>query len=118
MKLLVLVLNDESLMDEILLGLNTLGIKGATIIDSIGMGSVLGTRLPIYKSIEKYISIEKPNNKTMFTVVNDDELLHESVDFLKMKLDLQKPGTGFMFVLPVLEIYGTAQISENDGEVW
>ena len=41
MKLLILILNKVEKLEEILEGFIDIGISGATIIDSIGMGHVL-----------------------------------------------------------------------------
>ena len=114
MKLLVLVLNDEEKVDETLLNLSRIGVRGATVIDSIGMGGVLGVKIPFFRKIEGYVQIDKPDNKTIFTVIYDDAFLPSVVEMLKKTLNLEKPGTGLMFVVPILEVYGTAEIVKKD----
>lgn len=113
MKMLVLVLNEEGKVDDVLLSLSKVGVKGATVIDSVGMGSILGVKIPFFKNLDKYVQIQKPDNKTLFTVISDEKILHDAVNMLKEKLSLEKPGTGFMFVVPVLEVYGTSEIMEQ-----
>ena len=112
MKMLVAVLNDEKRLDEILLQLQELGIKGATVIDSIGMGGILGIKIPFIKT-HQLVQIHKPDNKTIFSVIDDEEILRKAVNMLKERLELGEPGTGFVFVLPVLEVHGTAEISDS-----
>lgn len=114
MKLLVLVLNDEDKVDEVLLNLTKAGVKGATVIDSVGMGGILGVKIPFFPKINNLVQISKPDNKTIFTVINNDSTLKEAVDMLRDTLQLEKPGTGFLFVLPVLEIYGTSGVMDKD----
>jgi nitrogen regulatory protein PII len=114
MKLLVLVLNDESKVDEVLLNLVKTGVKGATVIDSVGMGGILGVKIPFFPKFDNVVRINKPDNKTIFTVITDDEVLRKTVDMLKNTLQLEKPGTGFLFVVPVLEVCGTAQILNEE----
>jgi nitrogen regulatory protein P-II 1 len=114
MKLLVLVLNDESKVDEVLLNLVKTGVHGATVIDSVGMGAILGVRIPFFPKIDNLVRITKPDNKTIFTVITDDEVLRKTVDMLKTTLQLEKPGTGFLFAVPVSEVYGTAQIFNEE----
>ena len=41
MELLIAVINDVDLMDEVLAGFLEIGITGATVLDSEGMGRVL-----------------------------------------------------------------------------
>lgn len=114
MKLLVLVLNDEDKVDEVLLNLTKAGVKGATVIDSVGMGGILGVKIPFFPKLNNLVQISKPDNKTIFTVINNDSTLKEAVDMLRDTLQLEKPGTGFLFVLPVLEIYGTSGVMDKD----
>lgn len=114
MKMLILVLNDEDKVDEVLLLLSKAGVKGATVIDSVGMGGILGVKLPFFSRINNFVQIEKPDNKTIFTVIKDDEVLSQAVRVLKERLFIEKPGTGFMFVVPVLEAYGTCEIPKKD----
>lgn len=113
MKMLVLVLNDEYKVDEVLLSLYKIGVKGATVIDSVGMGGILGVRIPFFRNQDRsYIQIQKPDNKTIFTVIEDD-ILKQAVNTLREKLSLDRPGTGFMFVIPVFEACGTSVISDD-----
>ncbi len=106
MKMLFLILNDESKVDEILLNFQKIGIRGATVIDSIGMGGILGVKIPFMK--DQFVRIEKPDNKTIFSVIEDENILNQAISMLREKLQFEKPGTGFMFVVPVLEAYGMA----------
>ncbi len=112
MKLLVLILNDEALVDNVLLNYYKIGIKGATVIDSIGMGGILGVKIPFFKS-NQFVRIHKPDNKTILSVIDDENILKQAVTMLKKELLLEKPGTGLMFVVPVLEAYGTAKIIDD-----
>lgn len=114
MKLLVLVLNNEDKVDEVLLSLTKVGVKGATVIDSVGMGGILGVKIPFFPKISNLVQINKPDNKTIFTVINDDSILREAVEMLRNTLELDKPGTGILFVLPVLELYGTSEVIKKD----
>ena len=45
--------------------------------------------------------------KTIFTVIEDEEVLLKAVHTVKYILgDINKPGVGMMFTLPVGNIYG------------
>ena len=114
MKLLVIILNDVDKVDETLLNMLKVGIRGATVIESVGMGGILGVKIPFFRKIEGYVQIDKPDNKTIFTVIYDDEILKMVVELLKKTLNLEKPGTGFMFVVPVLEAFGNVEIINKD----
>lgn len=84
---------------------------GATTIDSQGMGKVLldhNVHIPMLASVRKLIDGRKPYNKTVFSIIRDEEKLRRIVDKIKDELDcFNEPGVGFMFVIPVLECYGS-----------
>ena len=64
MQLLIAVINDEERLDDILSGFLELGITGATIIDSEGMGHVLSHDIPIFaSSLSRVIILMPPNNE-------------------------------------------------------
>lgn len=48
MTLLVFICNRPEKLDEVLEGFVELGITGATIVDSIGMGRILSRKVPIF----------------------------------------------------------------------
>ncbi|MDD4088883.1 MAG: hypothetical protein PHS04_08515 [Tissierellia bacterium] len=106
---LVLILNDIYKLDEI----NELFYDeelGATSIDSQGMGKVLldhNINLPMLDSVKKLIDGRKPYSKLIFSVIKDREKLDVVIQKLRKELDyFEEPGTGFMFVMPVIEVYG------------
>lgn len=110
MNILFLVLNEVEYLDDILDVFVDVGVKGATILDSQGMGSALangGKDVPFFGSLRNLIDDARPYNKTIFTVIEDDELLEDAVKAVKDILgDMKKPGVGLMFTLPVGKIYG------------
>jgi nitrogen regulatory protein PII len=107
---LILILNDIYKLDTIHEVFYEEEI-GATTIDSQGMGKVLldhNINIPMLASVRKLIDGRKPYNKTIFSVIKDKEKLDNVVDKIKKELDyFKEPGIGFMFVVPVVESYGS-----------
>lgn len=107
---LILILNDIYKLDTIHEVFYEEEI-GATTIDSQGMGKVLldhNINIPMLASVRKLIDGRKPYNKTVFSVIYDKEKLDRVVDKIKKELDFfNEPGIGFMFVVPVIECYGS-----------
>ena len=50
--LMVVVLNKEEYLDEVLSGFVEIGIGGATILDSTGMGRILTQDIPIFAGLQ------------------------------------------------------------------
>lgn len=114
MDLLFIIINNEEDLEPILQGLLELGVRGATIIDSTGMGRTLCTKVPLFGGLRSLFQDCRPSNKTIFSVIQDKEKLKDAVNFIKEQINLDKPGTGFMFVLPVSEAYGFANMLETE----
>ncbi len=106
---LFLILNEVSKVDDILDIFFHLGL-GATVLDSEGMGKVLlehNIDVPIFSSIKKLIEGDKPYNKTIVSVIREEAILREAIDKINEELEyIQKPGVGFLFVVPVIECHG------------
>lgn len=111
MYVLFLVLNRTEYLDNILTEFVNINIKGATILDSQGMASALISHchddIPVIGSLRNFIDNCRPYNKTIFTVLEDDEMVEKAVEAInKVVEDLSKPGIGFMFTVPVGRVYG------------
>lgn len=107
---LFLVLNKEEYLEEILDTIFKLGVKGATILDSQGMGRVVGESDNLFGPIRKLIDGARPYNKTIFTVIEDEELLEEVVvEVEKILGDISNPGIGIMYTVPLGNVYGMAK---------
>ncbi len=108
MRLLVAVINDPEKVDEILSGFLELGITGATILSSEGMGSVLSHDIPIFAGLQTLISGSRPQNRMIFSVVPEEKV--DSVVALLQEIsgNLNAPATGILFTIPVDRVVGLA----------
>lgn len=108
MRLLVVVVHDPEKLDDILSGFLELGITGATVINSEGMGSVLSHDIPIFAGLQTLISGSRPLNRMILSVVTEDKV-RPAVDLLEEASgQLDEPATGIAFTLPVDEVFGLA----------
>ena len=109
MQLLVAVINQEDRLDDILSGFLELGITGATVIDSEGMGHVLSHDIPIFAGLQTLISRARPQNQTIFSVIDSDEKVEGAIALLQEICgDLDNPATGIVFTIPVTRVTGLA----------
>lgn len=111
MHVLFLVLNETEYLDDILAAFVKVGVKGATILDSQGMASAIASntnrQIPLFGSLKSFLDSSRPYNKTVFTVIDSDELLDKAIDAVNSVVgDICKPGIGLMFTMPVGRICG------------
>jgi nitrogen regulatory protein P-II 1 len=115
MHLLVAVLNSPDDLDAILEGFVELGVRGATIINSEGMGRVLSHDIPIFAGLQTLLNRSGPENRTILTVISSD-LIDPIISLIQESCgDLEKPATGIIFTLPVDRVVGLARpgLGEN-----
>lgn len=109
MHMLVLVLNETGELERVLEGLLHVGVRGATVIESSGMGRTLCTKVPLFGGMRNLFEGCRPNNVTIISVIKDEgKLVRAKNKVMEILGDLERPGAGFMFVVPVIEAYGFA----------
>ena len=108
MQLLVVVLNHAELVEQVLAGFVELGITGATLIESKGMGRVLSQEVPIFAGLQTLNTRSRSANRTLFCVA-DDEKIDAAVRMIEETAgDLKSAGMGILFTLPVTRVVGLA----------
>ena|SRR5690554_3689126 len=111
MRLLVFVLNDEELLDDLLESFVHRGIKGATILDSMGMARALtssnsSNNIPIFGSLKLMLNEGRTSNKTIFVALREEQL-ETCIQSIKQVVgSLDKPDSGILFTLPIDYIEG------------
>ena len=107
MKLVFFVLNEEEFLEEVLSAFVEAGVPGATILDSEGMGRFLTYEVPLFASFKGFMKGNKPYNKTIFSVVDEDSKIQKLEELIeKICGDLNDPGTGILFTVPVDHVKG------------
>ena len=117
MQLLIAVINQEEKLDEIMSGFLELGITGATIINSEGMGRLLSHEIPIFAGLQTLSSRSRPKNQTIFSVIREDDKVDGALALLQEICgDLDDPATGIAFTIPVTRVVGLApELGEEEG---
>lgn len=109
MYLIVLVLNKVELLEKVLESLSRVGVPGATILDSTGMGRALSESVPesIFTGLRTIFQYSRPHNKTIISVIESRESKDKAIDAIKAVLgDMSRPGIGIMFTIPLLDVIG------------
>lgn len=105
MKLLVIVLNATEMLEDVLEGLIEIGVSGATVVDSVGMGHIIED-VPLFAGMRNLFRSAKPHNNIIFSVIPDRQA-RESMEVLEKILDCQREkGKGIAFVLPIDSFIG------------
>ncbi len=105
MNLLTVVLNNEELLDELITGWLEIGISGATVIESTSALQLISHHVPIFAGFRSLTSGGMRHNRTIFTVIEDTEILDRAIRFLKKLCnDTGKPSQGIYLVTPVTDL--------------
>ena len=110
MYVLFIVLNEVDYLDDILAGFVEAGVSGATILDSQGMASAIvngnNKGISLFNSFKTLLEDARPYNKTIFTVLESEELVDKAVAVVQGVIgDVFSPGIGFMFTIPIGKTY-------------
>lgn len=103
MQAIFVVLNHIELLDELLTRLKKAGVSGGTVLDSTGMVKSIDESDESYLlgSLRLFLENPRPESKTIFFIVNDQQ-----VDIIRKTVDevlggINNPNTGIMFGIPV-----------------
>jgi nitrogen regulatory protein P-II 1 len=105
-KLLIIILNKEEFLDDFVQGLLEVDVRGATILDSVGMGHILAQDIPIFAGLKGLLSGNRPHNKTLLTAIRDDQESKVVAMFEQVVGPLTEPGNGLIVVLPIAALHG------------
>ena len=110
MFLLVVVLDQVEQLPDILKNLIRTGVSGATVIESTGMGRLLAEwkiDVPLLQLIQTILEDKSQNNTTLFTVIQNQNLLEEAIAAIKeITGNLNEHGKGIIFAIPVTHAEG------------
>jgi nitrogen regulatory protein P-II 1 len=107
MKLLFIVLNSADKLEETLEGLIEAGVTGATVVDSVGMGRIIGG-VPLFAGMRSLFRSAKPRNNVIFSVIRDAQA-DEAMDLLAKILECnggKGKSAGLAFIVPVERAIG------------
>ena len=103
MQMFVLVLNRTEYLDKLLTRMSKSGINGATVLDSRGMARILCDEdTPMFGTLRSMLNPERRVSKTVFVVLEDDQVMLARRIVNEVTGGLDAPDTGIMFSTPVL----------------
>lgn len=109
MSLFFIILNNYEHLDEVLEAFLELGIQGATVLDSVGMGQLLAVDVPIFAGLRDLLPGSRPYNKTIFTITEEENIPNIITAIEQVTGSLDVPGNGIAFSLKVDFVKGIAK---------
>ncbi|ACB84719.1 P-II family nitrogen regulator [Natranaerobius thermophilus] len=107
MKLLVVTISDRTKLTPILDKFYERGIKGATVIDSHGMGHLIADHFPFFSRFAEIGDPQSDLNYTIFSVIKDEGLVDRAIKTIEEEVgDLEEENSGLAFVLPIDYVKG------------
>lgn len=110
--LILHVLHDQSKLETMLDAWKNAGVKGVTVLQSIGMRKLqeeasLLEDMPLIPTINSLFESGETLNRTLFTVVEGEELVDKVIaETQSITGDLNNHGTGILIVLPIVKALG------------
>lgn len=105
MQLLFLVIKRIELVDSIMKSLAEAGIRGGTVIDSVGMAKSISDMdsLPMIGVLKEILGGEDTSQKgkTIFVAVKDEQIDAAREAIINVTGDLSKPNAGVLFAVPI-----------------
>jgi len=108
-KLLIVILNKTECLQDLVSVFVELGIKGATILDSEGMGKILAQDIPIFAGVKSLFSGTQPRNKTILMLLQEEMIPLVVEAFEETVGPLDQPGNGMIMALAVDFVKGGEQ---------
>jgi len=118
--LVVLIVDDPDDCPCILDAWEEIGVTGVTILESTGMGRLrrMGARddIPLMPSLQNILAGREVPHRTLLSVVDDQGKVDQMVNAAQEAVGgLDRPNTGFLFVVPVLQAYGLGKQPDQEG---
>lgn len=109
--LVVLIIDDPENCLAILEAWENLGVYGVTILESTGLGRIRNSGLldnvPLLPTLRDIMGPREIQHRTLLSVVDTQEKVDEMVQSVQEVIGkFEEPNTGFMFVVPVAQVYG------------
>jgi hypothetical protein len=108
MYMIMFVLDNPDQLDRLLEAWETAGIRGATIVESIGIQRLRRQNVPMRYFFQTPGLVEE-GHLTLFVIVNDETLVQGCLQATEQIVgDLEKPNTGVFAAWPLTLVHGVA----------
>jgi nitrogen regulatory protein PII len=107
MYMIMLVLDNPNQLDEVLEAWESAGIRGATIVESIGIQRLRKQNVPMRYLFQSTSSLEEEGHLTLFVIVDSEQLVQACLQATEgIVTDLDGPNTGVFAAWPLAVVRG------------
>ena len=113
MYMIMFVLDDVSLLDQVLKSWSDFGITGATIVESSGLHRQMIKSVPMRYSYGNTAE-EESGNITLFVMVQSEKMVNICLQVIEATVgDLDEPNTGVFSAWPIIMTKGIRSLTED-----
>lgn len=105
MKLALIFLNRIEFVEDLLSALLEIGVSGATIVDSVGMGHIISHNIPIFAGLQDAFTGSSPLNKIILVLTNQ-AMVEEIAEVVEEICNTPDETASFVVSLPVDNVFG------------
>ncbi len=106
MKLALIFLNKIEYLEDLLSAFLEVGISGATIVDSVGMGHIISQHIPIFAGLRDTFAGSSPIQKIILVVVEEEMVSRINEILADICIDIDESRAYFMISLPIEDLFG------------
>jgi hypothetical protein len=110
-RLLFIILNKVECLQDLIVVFVELGLSGATILNSVGMGKILTQDIPIFAGLKSLISGARSENKVIMVLLHEEMIPLVVEAFEDTVGPLDQPGNGMIISVPVDFVRGGTETS-------
>jgi len=120
MYLLVIILDKAKDMENLLHKFHDIGVTGATVFDSVGVGrnTLYSTDKPVIASLKRIFDPEQRTyNHTLISIIRERETVDNALAAAQEVCgDFNQPDVGIMFTVKLEDVIGFKTTKESDAE--
>lgn len=101
LRLLIMIARSEAALDELVTGMLDVGITGATVVESKGLGAILRQDMPMFAGLAALLP-QHTGSRVVISLTNIDEI----VQLRKYVDDMESDQQPIAITLPIDEAWG------------
>ncbi len=107
MKLLVIILKNESLLEQVTSALVEAGLYDSSVLDGENIETLADASMPLFTSFKNLFGEDFSYNRTVISPVRDPRAVQDVLDIFEQEnIDFTDPDTGTLMTIPCVLFNG------------